>query len=1099
MSHIVGKKTAMYNLLTLVKFLYGVKNDMNTQDSVPMRYSDLMDKWQLQQKRTQYELKMAQGMSVADMYLNQHYLDHFSKGEVLEADTSIKNVVKMRIFKVSKVVYDAHEQINDKLISVYSSLHSMNSSVALIIQSHTKEITFYIAVRSEDNADLAGETLCSTLTGNFPGIDISESLDGNEKRALLEEMSIPKSLSTVSLIPSERDDDKNEFIQGMEKFIGSMNQKTYTVILLATPVDNTSLSERKHGYEELYSNLSPHAKMNLSFAHSETDSVNESISNSLSESINNSVSTSNGTSNSHSSGRNQSNSWGSSASSDGWGVNSSSSWGSFSSYTAGTSFSRTINQGRGQSNTETKTATRGTTTGDTDTTSLEFQNKGVQELLDKASMQLERIDCAKSYGMWDFCGYFFSDDIAVTLQAANVYRSVMLGQDSSIESAHLNTWNIGSKNEIKKIMDYIKYLAHPIAQIPAFDQYSAQQVTPTNMINGKELPIVLGFPRKSVPGVAVVEMAEFGRAVVYEDVSRVHRWMNFGNIYHMGLIEELRVPMNMDLLSSHCFITGSSGSGKSYATYQLLESLLKEDVHMMVIEPAKGEYKQVFGGLKGIRIFNTDPNVYKMLHINPFQFPDNLHVLTHIEKLIQIFNASWSLYAAMPAVLKEAVVKAYVKCGWDVMNSIWIEGLSDHKYPVFKDVLEILPDIINHSDYSAESKGNYKGALLTRVQSMTSGIVGLIFERSEGISDSILFDSNAIVDLSDIGSEETIALLMGVLIMRLGEYRQSVRKAGKDERDTNLKHVTVLEEAHNILKRTNKNQSQEGSNIVGKSVEMISNSIKEMRTYGEGFVIIDQSPMAVDTSAIENTSTKIIMNTPAKDACEELSSALSLNEDQAKELSRLPTGVAAVFQKGWLTPVLMKIDQWDNRYETEVKRPLLDEIRVLKGSMLKELYRQSKEHSYSPISMKKIIRKSLIDSEKKKDFEDIVGIMNQLLIKRAGSLYKEDLGKLYLQISGCAGLLEVIDDRRIYSFLQLEKQKEKNPDWFTPKEKRDLIQRSKKWLDRFMTSFKQYAYVEDQAVLRDIIYHILYLKSDNGQNKASKYRTLLVYIHNNII
>lgn len=68
---------------------------------------------------------------------------------------------------------------------------------------------------------------------------------------------------------------------------------------------------------------------------------------------------------------------------------------------------------------------------------------------------------------------------------------------------------------------------------------------------------------------------------------------------------------------------------------------------------------------------------------------------------------------------------------------------------------------------------------------------------------------------------------------------------------------------------------------------MISNSIKEMRTYGEGFIIIDQSPMAVDTSAIENTSTKIIMNTPAKDACEELSSALSLNEDQSKELSRL--------------------------------------------------------------------------------------------------------------------------------------------------------------------------------------------------------------------
>ena len=63
---------------------------------------------------------------------------------------------------------------------------------------------------------------------------------------------------------------------------------------------------------------------------------------------------------------------------------------------------------------------------------------------------------------------------------------------------------------------------------------------------------------------------------------------------------------------------------------------------------------------------------------------------------------------------------------------------------------------------------------------MTSGITGLIFERSEGIVDPYIFDSDVIIDLSDIGSEETIALLMGVLIMRLGEYRQSIRKAGLD-------------------------------------------------------------------------------------------------------------------------------------------------------------------------------------------------------------------------------------------------------------------------------------------------------------------------------
>ena len=175
-----------------------------------------------------------------------------------------------------------------------------------------------------------------------------------------------------------------------------------------------------------------------------------------------------------------------------------------------------------------------------------------------------------------------------------------------------------------------------------------------------------------------------------------------------------------------------------------------------MIEPAKGEYKQVFGGLKGIKIFTTDPNAYRILKINPFQFPENIHILSHIEQLLQIFNASWPLYAAMPAILKQAVNDAYVRCGWDVQNSVWIPGISDHKYPVFADVLKLLPEIINTSDYSADSKGDYKGALVTRVQSMTVGINGLIFKNSEGVDDSLLFDSNVVIDLSELGSDEAI-------------------------------------------------------------------------------------------------------------------------------------------------------------------------------------------------------------------------------------------------------------------------------------------------------------------------------------------------------
>lgn len=74
--------------------------------------------------------------------------------------------------------------------------------------------------------------------------------------------------------------------------------------------------------------------------------------------------------------------------------------------------------------------------------------------------------------------------------------------------------------------------------------------------------------------------------------------------------------------------------------------------------------------------------------------------------------------------------------------------------------------------------------------------------------------------------------------------------------NTELRHITVLKEAHNILRRTSFEQSSEGSNLTGKSVEMISNAIAEMRTYGEGFIIVDQAPGLLDMSAIRNTNTK---------------------------------------------------------------------------------------------------------------------------------------------------------------------------------------------------------------------------------------------------
>lgn len=1060
-------------------------------------YQEIEKKWNETETQKKYKIELGKGFQVADIYLNRIYLNNFNKIEIIPIREKDKQLDKLRFIEITKIVYDKKEKAIDRLISVYSSLYNSLSTTAIMIKGEKNKIHFFVGIRSEDNPALALDLLTSTLQGNFPGIKL-DSLDMKEINTLLNNISIkqPKSLASISVVPSLKNENKNidEFVQGIEKFIDTMNGKTYTLLCIADPLSPELLQIKKHGYEELYSSLSPHSKISVSYGENQSESVTKGISSSFSTTINRSISNSTGKSYSSSSGRNNSYSSNSNygfgsatnGSSFNFGGGSGYSNGSFDSYTSGSSFTQSISDSNGSTNTDTSSSGTTQTDGTSTTISLNYENKGIDILLKRAEQQLDRFKKSESFGLWDFSAYVFSDDIHTTAVAANAYKALMCGENSNVEGAHINIWNISQKEKISSILDYILFLKHPKAEFSIFDkQYDNQIITPTNLISGNELPIVMGFPKKSVAGLSVVKMAEFGRSVVYENISP-QQTVDFGNIFHMGITEDTRVCLDMNLLSSHCFITGSSGSGKSYATYQLLDKALKNGIKVLIIEPTKGEYKKIFGGVKGIKIFTTDPNSYRLLKINPFQFSEKIHILSHIEQLMQIFMAAWPLYAAMPAILKQAIVKAYIRCGWDVQNSIWIEGVNQKKYPTFYDILDILPNIIDTSDYSSDSKGDYKGALLTRVESMTVGINGLLFKNSFGVDEKSLFDSNTIIDLSELGSNEAIALMMGILIMKLNEYRKNERKNDNSlSLNSNLRHLTVLEEAHNILKRVSTEQSQDSSNMIGQSVEMISNSIKEMRTYGEGFVIIDQSPMAIDKSVIENTSTKIIMNTPAKDACAELASALSLNDQQQNELSRLGIGVAAVYQKGWLTPVLMKVDKWNNKYNSEVLYVNNLDLKILKGNIISEILNQKyNSNKFSALKLRTVIRNSDIPIDKKKDFEEIILRYYKMLEK--DEISESNLGNLYLEIIGCESLFEIIPQNGLWSYFELEHMMENLSDEDFNEVLNDFDNNCIRWLELFVSSLSSYISGIDKKTLNKIIIEMLKEITNNGENNSNK-------------
>lgn len=534
------------------------------------------------------------------------------------------------------------------------------------------------------------------------------------------------------------------------------------------------------------------------------------------------------------------------------------------------------------------------------TQQIEVCNKAVEELLTRIDEQIKRTKESEDYGCYSCAAYFLSSRPSKALLAANTYRSLMIGEGSSVESGAVNLWQ--DRASVTAMREYLKRFTHPVFARQLWEnEADSLFYTAGTLVSGRELPMHLGLPTRSVHGLPIIEHAEFGRNVPDEAMPDEDK-MNLGKIYHMGKEEAAGLILNRQAMASHTFITGSTGTGKSNAVYHLLDEITKNgQTTFLVVEPAKGEYKNVFGNCTDVQVFGTNPRETPLLRMNPFAFPENIHILEHIDRLVEIFNACWPMYAAMPAVLKDAIERSYQKVGWDLRNSESEKGV----FPTFFDLLDILPGVIEESHYSKDTQSDYVGALCTRVKSLTNGIYGSVLCAEDALSDAEMFDQNVIVDLSRVGSMETKSLLMGILVMKLQEYRMC--SSGMNSR---LHHVTVLEEAHNLLRKTSAEQSQEGANLQGKSVEMLANAIAEMRTYGEGFIIADQAPGLLDMSVIRNTNTKIILRLPDEEDRKLVGKSAALKEAQIDELSKLPLGVAAVYQNEWPEAVLCKIEAY---------------------------------------------------------------------------------------------------------------------------------------------------------------------------------------------
>ena len=819
------------------------------------------------------------------------------------------------------------------------------------------------------NVENYRKRLLEAIKGNFPGSTVQNERGIGRIPCLANPK--PYSVATVSNLPTAKSE--KFISQTIEKLIDgiipSQPSENYTLILLASPIQD--IENRKLRLSELFSALAPYEKWQTNYTftasdattsmatfgvnvgasagiqHGKNQSVNQSAGDTQTsgESQTDSSGQTDGTNTSHTDGTNKGSSHTTGGSLEGtpFGVGAtvdyhySKNHGTSTADSIGQSTTKTVSRALAKTASRALSQTVGQTLGSSSGVNLgsniganfarasnvtatlgknegitqSFTNHNISHALKVLEEQMKRFEKGTAMGMWEFAAYVLSEDQNIANNVAHTYLALTQGEESFMSQSSVNLWrgDLGeSSGDAEEIVAYLRELRHPLFGLnpnllladSTFNVYPSI-VTPTVPLTGQELAFSLNFPRKSIPGLPILECAEFGRNIAkFDEEDVTNKMLHLGDIFHMYHKEDVPVNLRQNSLASHVFVTGSTGSGKSNTIYQLLNEGRNNGLKFLVVEPAKGEYKHVFGNHDDVSVYGTNPQLTPLLRLNPFSFPKEIHILEHLDRLVEIFNVCWPMYAAMPAVLKKAVEQSYQDCGWNLLESTNPYG---RLYPNFNDIADNIKTIIDSSEYDDENKGAYKGALLTRIESLTNGINGLIFSNDE-LTNEHLFDSNVIVDLSRVGSTETKSLLMGILVLKLQEYRMA-----NGDMNAELKHITVLEEAHNLLKRTSTEQMAESADLLGKSVEMLANAIAEMRTYGEGFIIADQAPGLMDLSVIRNTNTKIIMRLPDFSDRDLVGKSANLNDDQIIELAKLPKGVAAVYQNEWIQPVLCKVEK----------------------------------------------------------------------------------------------------------------------------------------------------------------------------------------------
>ncbi|WP_406546635.1 helicase HerA domain-containing protein [Succinimonas sp.] len=436
-------------------------------------------------------------------------------------------------------------------------------------------------------------------------------------------------------------------------------------------------------------------------------------------------------------------------------------------------------------------------------------------------------------------------------------------------------------------------------------------------LTAQEISMLAGFPQKEVPGLELREQVPFGLNINTKvpDSDK----LDLGVMRQEGCqLKSQKVNLSRKELSKHVFIAGTTGSGKTTTCHRLLASSMTDGASLpfLVIEPAKTEYRALVNsstpGFNEIIVFTVGNGNGVPFRFNPLEFLENETLSGHIDELKAAFMASFDMEAAIPNLLEQGLYRVYKCMGWDIetgenrflkdRHAAWQAEIRGVFFPTLEMYIETVVELVKEKGFDDRLRDEYIGSIRARLDSLTEGAKGVIFNTQLSVDFDDLLDRRVIIELEDVKSSEDKSFLMALILSRL-----SAALKARHARDANFRHITLVEEAHRLLAKVSAGDSQNRK----MGVELFSDLLAEVRKYGESLIIVDQIPSKLASEVLKNTNTKIIHKLFSQDDKNAVGETMALDDNQKKYLSYLVPGEAIVFSQGWKKPVDVQVTQID--------------------------------------------------------------------------------------------------------------------------------------------------------------------------------------------